>query len=63
MQVSVCLSRFLQLIRTMLLTVNWGAYVIFLDLLIPSTLDDHLLLPCDLREEQRDTGAFRDMVY
>lgn len=47
----------------MLLTVNWGAYVIFLDLLIPSTLDDHLLLPCDLREEQRDTGAFRDMAY
>lgn len=47
----------------MLLTVNWGAYVIFLDLLIPSTLDDHLLLPGNLREEKRDAGAFQQMTY
>jgi len=39
-----CLSCFLQLICTTLLAVNWCAYVIFFDLLIPSTLDDQYSL-------------------
>lgn len=30
---------------------------------MPSTLDDRLLLPCDLRKDQRDTGAVQDMAY
>lgn len=62
-EIDKSISLFVLISASSIYNVTRGACVILLDFLIPGTLDDHQLLPCDLRKIQRDTGTFQGMSY